>query len=195
MNAWHKLRLIVGRAQVARVNDAKKLQRLQVNGLADEVRDNVLRLQNFGHTGHPLPGCEVVIVSVGGSRDNAVAIAADDPRYRPTDLEPGETATYNAFGVKFHYTKDRDAILDCRKLIVRAQEIIFDAPQSTFTGAMTVQGLFSYLAGMSGQGGESGSTQITGNITHTDGSLTSNGKTLHTHTHPGDSGGTTGAPN
>ncbi|NIE70335.1 phage baseplate assembly protein V [Pantoea sp. Acro-807] len=33
-----------------------------------------------------------------------------------------------------------------------------------------------------------------GNVTHTGGSLSSNGKVLHTHKHPGDSGGQTGAP-
>ncbi|WP_353885488.1 hypothetical protein [Escherichia coli] len=31
-----------------------------------------------------------------------------------------------------------------------------------------------------------------GNIEHTGGELSSNGKVLHTHKHPGDSGGTTG---
>lgn len=33
-----------------------------------------------------------------------------------------------------------------------------------------------------------------GNIEHTGGELSSNGKVLHTHKHPGDSGGTTGSP-
>lgn len=33
-----------------------------------------------------------------------------------------------------------------------------------------------------------------GDITHSGGSLSSNGKVLHTHKHPGDSGGQTGAP-
>ncbi|HGX8976892.1 TPA: phage baseplate assembly protein V, partial [Escherichia coli] len=33
-----------------------------------------------------------------------------------------------------------------------------------------------------------------GNIAHTGGELSSNGKVLHTHKHPGDSGGTTGSP-
>lgn len=35
---------------------------------------------------------------------------------------------------------------------------------------------------------------MSGNMTHNGGSLTSNGKVLHSHQHPGDSGGTTGAP-
>ena len=33
-----------------------------------------------------------------------------------------------------------------------------------------------------------------GDVTHTGGNLSSNGKVLHTHKHPGDSGGQTGAP-
>ncbi|ARF51178.1 phage baseplate assembly protein V [Pantoea stewartii] len=33
-----------------------------------------------------------------------------------------------------------------------------------------------------------------GDVTHSGGSLSSNGKVLHSHKHPGDSGGTTGAP-
>ncbi|XXN62779.1 phage baseplate assembly protein V [Enterobacter ludwigii] len=33
-----------------------------------------------------------------------------------------------------------------------------------------------------------------GNVTHTGGSLSSNGKVLHLHKHPGDSGGQTGTP-
>ncbi|MFY7149571.1 phage baseplate assembly protein V, partial [Enterobacter cloacae complex sp. SHL008] len=35
---------------------------------------------------------------------------------------------------------------------------------------------------------------MSGNIEHTGGSLSSNGKVLHLHKHPGDSGGITGAP-
>ncbi len=35
---------------------------------------------------------------------------------------------------------------------------------------------------------------LRGNIEHTGGELSSNGKVLHTHKHPGDSGGTTGSP-
>ena len=67
-------------------------------------------------------------------------------------------------------------------------------PSTLNTGTLTTQGQFTYQNGMAGNAG-SGSTAITGNITHTTGTLSSNGVVLHTHTHPGDSGGTTGAPN
>ncbi|EFM0635758.1 phage baseplate assembly protein V [Escherichia coli] len=36
--------------------------------------------------------------------------------------------------------------------------------------------------------------KMAGDVTHTGGSLSSNGKVVHLHKHPGDSGGTTGAP-
>lgn len=208
INAYQRLRLIVGRAKINRVNDKPKLQRLQVSALADEVRDDVPRMQNFGHTGNPMPGCQVIVVSVGGSRDAMVAIAVDDPATRPTDLQPGETATYNAHGVKFTYNKDRDAILECRRLIVYAdQKILFDTPLAEFTGdvliqgntiinlMLTVKGLFTYLAGMAGFGGKGGKSTIQGDIEHTGGKLSSNGVVADTHTHPDPHGGNTLEPN
>ena len=52
---------------------------------------------------------------------------------------------------------------------------------------------------MSGSGGEGGGTTIKGEINHegtltNTGKMTSNGIVVDEHTHPGDSGGTTGAP-
>ncbi|OHX10237.1 hypothetical protein BI347_20780 [Chromobacterium sphagni] len=59
----------------------------------------------------------------------------------------------------------------------------------------TVSGLFSYLAGMAGSGGAGGaSTTISGNINHSGGALSSNGVTLHSHTHPDPHGGNTEPP-
>lgn len=74
------------------------------------------------------------------------------------------------------------------------------SPQSTFVGNLTVTGLFTYLAGMTGFGGVSGSTRINGNITletgdlevqsgdvaFAGGSLTHNGVNVgSTHVHNG----------
>lgn len=89
--------------------------------------------------------------------------------------------------------------------VVAAKSITLDTPDVVCTGNLTVQkqttsvGLLTYSSGMAGSNGEGGSTTITGNFTHegtfaNTGSISSNGITLDTHTHPGDSGGTTGAP-
>lgn len=76
-----------------------------------------------------------------------------------------------------------------------APEITLDAPQTTSTGKHTVKGLLSYLSGLLGRNGGSGaSATIEGSLVQTSGELSSNGIVLDSHTHPGDSGGTTGAP-
>jgi phage baseplate assembly protein V len=64
-------------------------------------------------------------------------------------------------------------------------------------GEAIVAGLLSYMSGLAGTGGAGGgSTMIAGDISHASGNLSSNGITLHTHTHGGVQGGSgsTGAP-
>nr|DAK38748.1 MAG TPA: baseplate assembly protein V [Caudoviricetes sp.] len=77
-----------------------------------------------------------------------------------------------------------------------AQSLLIDCPQSSFTGALTVDGLFTYQAGMAGSNGQGGSTTINGDIRHGGGTLSSNGVVLDTHTHQGvtPGGGNTGEP-
>jgi phage baseplate assembly protein V len=69
---------------------------------------------------------------------------------------------------------------------LQAQELTtVDCPQTVFTGAVTVQGLFTYSAGMSGTNGKGNNTSIKGDITHESGNLSSNGVVVHTHKHGG----------
>jgi phage baseplate assembly protein V len=89
-----RLAQLVNRAVLQLVNDAAGLQELQVQALADEVLDRIERFQQYGLTSVPLPGSEGLLLSVGGSRSNAVIIAVDDRRYRLQGLEGGEVALY-----------------------------------------------------------------------------------------------------
>jgi phage baseplate assembly protein V len=93
-----RVRLSIARGVLNLVDDARKLQEAQVTLLADEVRDKVERFQDYGFTSVPLAGAEVIVVSVGGNRNHAVAIAIDDRRYRKKDLQPGEVAIYTDEG-------------------------------------------------------------------------------------------------
>lgn len=93
-----RIQLMIGRAVVGLVNDATKLQGLQITLLADEVRGDVERFQQYGFTSHPHPGAEAVAVSVAGSRDHVLVIAVDDRRYRLTGLAEGEVALYTDEG-------------------------------------------------------------------------------------------------
>ncbi|HEY9105215.1 MAG TPA: phage baseplate assembly protein V [Roseateles sp.] len=93
-----RVQLMVSRAVVELVNDATRLQALQVSLLADELRGDVERFQDYGFTSHPRPGAEAVAVCVGGSRDHVVIVAVDDRRYRLVGLEEGEVAIYTDEG-------------------------------------------------------------------------------------------------
>lgn len=91
---------LVGRGVVKKVDDARKLQELQISALAGEVRDEVERFQQFGFTSVPEAGAETVVLFVGGNREHALAIAVDDRRYRLKNLGSGEVAVYNKTGAK-----------------------------------------------------------------------------------------------
>ena len=73
-------------------------------------------------------------------------------------------------------------------------------PQNTVQGNLNVTGLTTCSGGLTVSGGNGSTAVITGNIDHkgtfkNTGSMESNGVVADTHTHPGDSGGTTGTPN
>ena len=89
-----RVALMVGRAVLALVDDEPALQVLQVRALRDETLDGVERFQQYGFTSHPHPDAEVLLLSFGGMRQHAVAVAVDDRRHRPTGLQAGEVCLY-----------------------------------------------------------------------------------------------------
>lgn len=97
-----RVRLMVARGVVAAVNDALKLQGVQLQLLADETSGDLERFQQYGFTSVPHAGAEAVVVCVGGSRSHGLVIAVDDRRYRLKGLAAGEVALYTDEGDKIH---------------------------------------------------------------------------------------------
>lgn len=95
-----RIRLMAARAILTLIDDATKMQGLQVKLLDGEVCNNVDRVQNYGFTSVPLPGAEGIYLALGGSRDHGVVIVADDRRYRIKGLQGGEVAIYTDEGDK-----------------------------------------------------------------------------------------------
>lgn len=129
-----RLQLMVSRAVVKLVRDGLKLQGLQVTLLADEVRDDVERFQQYGLTSHPHPGAEALVVCVAGSRDHAVVVAVDDRRYRLQGLQQGEVALY---------TDEGDRVLLKRGGVIEltaATKVRIASPLLECTGDVTVAG-------------------------------------------------------
>jgi phage baseplate assembly protein V len=101
-----RVRLSIGRVVLGMVNDAAKLQAVQVTIRADEVRANAEHFQHYGYTSVPLPGAEGIGLAVGGSTDHLVVINIDDRRYRPKGLAEGEVMLYDDQGQKIYLTRN-----------------------------------------------------------------------------------------
>lgn len=210
-----RVRLLVGRGILRLVNDGLKLQGVQVSLLADEVHDNVERFQEYGFTSHPHPGAEAIALSVGGSRDHAVVISIDDRRYRLKGLGAGEVALYDdqgqvirlKRGKEIHaYGCDRltadvavETVVTCPLIrAVAATKVVLDTPLVEATGNVHVAGGIT----CAGTYGDSGGKIVTpGDIESTGGEVRDQVRAMgedrqiyNGHTHPGDSGGTTGTP-
>lgn len=188
------------RGVLTRADSASATQLVQADGLAGErLQDNEL-FQHYGFTSNPLPGTMAVVLPIGGRTSHGIVIATEHGSYRLKALEAGEVALYTDEGAKIVLKRGRvietecDVFrVNCKQWEVNASDKAdFNTPMLTASAQLTVQGQFSGNGGMALQGG-SGAV-ITGGLTAT-ADVVAGGKSLMSHTHPGDSGGVTGAPN
>lgn len=141
-----RLRLTVGRAVLALVNDAAKLQAVQVQLQDSVVRDRAEHFQHYGYTSHPLPGAEGISLSVAASTDHTVIINIDDRRYRLKGLAAGEVALYTDEGDKIHFK--RGNVIQ----IVAATKLQIDAPDVEISGNLVVGGAVVAQGDVTGEG-------------------------------------------
>lgn len=202
MNPLQKLRLMVARGVVKLVKDAG-LQLIQADLLADETRDGVERIQNYGHRGHPPQGSTVAAVAVEGSRDHLVVVACEHPDHVPP-LNSGESAMYAMFGQLFKMDDQGNVTLICKNFKIEASgDVTTNAKNITATAeanaSMQAGGNIGITAtggvGMVGGAGANINGGLTADTIAAD-KVTANGVDLETHTHPDTtSGGNTGEPN
>lgn len=131
---------MVARGVVQLVNDAAKMQALQVRILADETLDDVEHWQPYGFTAYPLGGAEALVLAVGGHRAHSVVISCGDRRYRLTGMEGGEVAIYTDEKDKIHLKRGRIIDIETHTLNIKAAESVnFDTPLITQTGQIVAQ--------------------------------------------------------
>lgn len=95
---WHRVLLMAGIGRVATVDDSGPVQILQLSLLDDETKDTTPNVQNYGFSGVPPAGTDVVVLCIGGERTNMVAIGSNNPSLRPTGLQPGDVVMYDSRG-------------------------------------------------------------------------------------------------
>lgn len=167
------LQNMFSRGVVSAVNSALKMQTVQIQLLTSEGKDNVEHFEPYGYTSHPQVGAEQVTGFVEGDRSHGIVLIVADRRYRLTGFAAGEVAIYDDQGQKVHLTRN-GIVIDGAGLPV------------TITNTPKVRM-------------ETERLECTGEIKDrcdSDGMTLEGMRTVYnTHTHPGDSGGTTGQPN
>lgn len=129
-----KFRLMIARGVLKLVGDAKKLQAVQMQVLADELKNDAEHFQHYGFTSVPFPGAEGIVLFIGGNRSHPVVLGLDDRRYRKRDMEAGEVALYTDEGDYVHFKRGR--IVEVKA----GEQCVVDAPLATFKGDLHVEG-------------------------------------------------------
>lgn len=196
-----RIRLAIGRGVLNVVDDALRLQGLQITALADETWDRVERFQEYGFTSNPLPGAEAIIASVGGRRNHAVAVAVDDRRYRKRNLLAGEVALYTHLGDYIHLKNGRivEIVAGTRVRavapeveVVASTKVTLTTPLTEVSGNMTVGGSVTVTGAVNATGAIVSATSVA----DPSGPMSEMRNVYNTHTHPenGSGGGTTSQP-
>jgi phage gp45-like len=109
------------------------MQRLQVNILSGETADGIEHFEPAGFTSSPLPGAEVIILTLASGHRVAVVVA--DRRKRPQDLAPGAAALYcTADGIA-----QLIALPDGKFRLIGDLEVTGDVRDRCDSGGLTMQ--------------------------------------------------------
>lgn len=130
-----RVAMMVARGIVRAVNDAPKLQSLQIDLLADETSDNVEHFQTYGLTSVPHAEAEAIVIFPGGTRSHGIVIAVDDRRYRLRGLAGGEVALYDDQWQVIHLKRDCLLIKSDFKVTVEAPEVTVTADAVNLGGS------------------------------------------------------------
>ena len=136
------LRLASGRGTIKLVNDAPKMQTVQVQLLDGEVRDGVEVMQYYGLTSVPLADSEAILVAVGGNRDHLIVTGHGDRRNRMGGMNAGEVSLYNANGSSVKLSNDGILINGGGQTIN-----ITNAPNLNIVSSVHITGDFSATGG------------------------------------------------
>ncbi|WP_051183013.1 phage baseplate assembly protein V [Desulfocurvibacter africanus] len=182
---WRRIELMLARG-VVRLAKEGKCQYLQLDLLAGETRDKVERFEEYGFASALLPGCEAAVMFVGGHRGHGIVVATADRRYRPNDLQAGETCLYTDEGDRITLRRGRVVEIQAgAKVTVTAPEVeivastsvTVDSPTAVFTGDVQCASLAASGAVADGTGTMDAMRQVFNAHQHTAGSTTTSAPT------------------
>lgn len=181
------------RGRLSATQTGNTLATTQVQGLAGETLQEVEQMQQFGFTSHAPAGSEVIVLPLGGDTTHGIVIASEHGSFRVKNLQGGEVAVYDQSGSSIVLKQGRLIEMDCDNLVIRArQKVWIDSPLVEASAQVLAQGQITGQNGLAISGGEGGdAVRIEGSL-KTTGDVVAGNVSVQQHTHPGDSGGTTG---
>lgn len=112
-----RMRQMVTRGQVALAALNPKRTLVQINGLNGEVKTKVELMHPYGMSALPDAG-DVIFLEVGASRAHIVALCADNPALRISDLAKGEFGFRDLDGQQVVFRSDRLEVTTPKKLAI-----------------------------------------------------------------------------
>lgn len=127
-------------------------EKVQVRALDSEPLDNINRVEPYGYSYRPKPGCETYLLFPHGDRSYGVAIVIGDKRYQMTLVE-GEVAIHDDEENWVHIK--RGGIIEAKASTkVIADTPLFETTQDAKIGGnLLVKGQTISEQGYSGEGG------------------------------------------
>ena len=160
------------------------IKRFSATGRAGETFTDREVFQHYGYTSRPLSGAEGIIDKDG---NHIILVASDDRRYR-IPIEDGEVALYDNQGQVIRLKAGKEVhIYGCDKLtadVAVETKITCPVVRLVASGKVRIEAPLLEVTGEIKDRCDSGGKSMSEMRT-----------TYNGHNHPGDSGGTTGAPN
>lgn len=132
---YDRIKMILNRSLLSRVNDETPIQTCQISIMRDEVKDGVERVQDYGFTSNPNEGAEALVGFINGNKDQGIIIKIDDSRVRLKPLEKGEVAIYNDKGAYVKLNKDGDIEIKSKKVIYTVDAVELTADKIELGGS------------------------------------------------------------
>lgn len=134
---WNRLQLLCAQGEVTLIGADK----VQVRILDGEVLNNVERIEPYGFSYRPKPGCRGHLFFPAGDRSYGVALVIGDKRYQ-MELIEGEVAIHDDEGNHVHLK--RGGVIEVKA----ASKVIADTPRFETTGDAYIGGKLHALGGL-----------------------------------------------
>lgn len=131
-----RVMLMLAKARARIFDDTGGFQRVQIEVLKGEVRDDAVRLQEYGFSSHPFAGATALVAFLSGNRSHPVIVALDDAARRKKGLQQGEVIIYDDLGQEVHLTRDGIFVRGAGKpvTITNAEKVRMETPLLEVTG-------------------------------------------------------------